>query len=85
MADNMEGEFSREFKQQMRENRFSDWESLEEWLKSQNIPYSKPDFKIVVGEIHIHSNMKVSFGSSRRYQYNLEKIKDRIIKELIIK
>ncbi len=39
MADNMEGEFSREFKQQMRENRFSDWESLEQWLKEQKISY----------------------------------------------
>lgn len=83
MADNMEGEFSREFKQQMRENRFSDWESLEQWLKEQKISYSKPDFKIVVNDIHIYTNMKVSFGngSSHRYQYNLEKIKTRILKE----
>ena len=78
--DNMEGEFSREFKQQIVENRYKDWENLENWLKENAISYFKDFHKIEIYEnICIYSNMKVSFGTSKRYQYNLEGIKQRIL------
>ncbi len=79
--DNMEGDFSRDFKDDMIQNRYNDWNELESWLKEKDIVYCKDSGKIeIFDNIKIYSNMKVSFGGAKRYQYNLEGIKKRILK-----
>jgi hypothetical protein len=76
--DNMEGEFSREFKKFVASNRYSDWDRLEEWLVENKIIFKKSFDTIEIDDIKIYDNMKVSFGKSKRYQYNLEGIKKRL-------
>lgn len=76
----MEWDFSREFKEQIVLNRHNDWVKFELWLKERSISYTKGKDSIqIFNRIVVYSNMKVSFGSSKRYQYNLEGIKDRIL------
>lgn len=79
--DNMEGQFSREFREQMRENRYNDFEALIKWLIENKIPFKKECTEIEIGNIIIYDNMKVKFGTSKKYQYNLPKLKERILKD----
>lgn len=82
--DNMEGQFSRDFKDQMIMNRYNDYQQLKIWLGENKIEFKdKCGFEIYVGDIVIYDNMKVGFPKSqKRYQYNLEGIKEKILKEV---
>lgn len=82
--DNMEGQFSRDFKENMRLNRFNDFQKLEIWLRENNIEFkNKTGFYFNIGSLTVYDNMKVEFfGSQKRYQYNLEGIKKRILTEV---
>lgn len=81
MSDGMDGEFSRLFKERMIENRHNDFGLLKSWLKEKSINFTEYTFNIVVNDMKIYHNMKVSFGSGlKRYQYNLKGLKDRILK-----
>jgi hypothetical protein len=51
---------------------------LEEWLVENKIIFKKSFDTIEIDDIKIYDNMKVSFGKSKRYQYNLEGIKKRL-------
>jgi len=79
--DNMEGDFSRQFKEDMRNNRHNDFERLVVWLNENKIPHIKEYSYIELTNeyLTIYDNMKVSFDGNKRYQYNLDGIKQRIL------
>jgi hypothetical protein len=84
MSDGMDGEFSRLFKQMVRENRHKDFEDVKSWLKENKINFVEKMFEVYLVDkyITIYPNMKVNFGTSlKRYQYNIEGLKNRLTKD----
>lgn len=73
--DNLEGSVSRQFKQDMADNRRSMFHELKKWLKDNKIDFADGELAITVKGMVVANDMKVEFfGSSKRYQYNLSGI-----------
>jgi hypothetical protein len=83
--DNMEGDFSRMYKEQLRKSRNDDFDSIVKWIEENG--FTKRDMggclRVMRSHnetIDIYPNMKVSFNSSRkRYQYNIDGLKKRLL------
>lgn len=60
--------------------RLNAFEELKEWLRDNNIPYTSANYYgIEVADMKISNVLKVRFNGTRKlYQYNLEKIKERL-------
>ena len=73
------------WKEQVINSRFSDFKELLIWLKEKNINFKETIFGIELSIFDISNTLKVKFPNTRKeYQYNLEGIKERIIKDLHI-
>ena len=83
----MSGYLTREekdlWKEQIINSRFEDFKELLEWLKEKGIEFNQTIYGIELRCFDISNTLKVKFSGTRKeYQYNLEKIKDRLIKDL---
>lgn len=73
------------WKEQVINSRFSDFKELLIWLKEKNINFKETIFGIELSIFDISNTLKVKFPNTRKeYQYNLEGIKKRLIKDLHI-
>jgi len=64
------------------ESRFSDFNELKSWLRLNGVIFSEKTNGVDLKIFFITDLLKVYFkGSEKGYQYNLEGIKERIIKD----
>jgi len=81
----MGGHLTREEKKNWKEETLSrrtyDFLLLKEWLKSEKIEFENHDYFIKVKDLIVEYNLKVIFSSGRKkYQYEIEQLKQRILK-----
>ena len=68
------------WKDEILENRMLQFDELLKWLNEEKIPFTKNVMGIEVNFFQVYFDMKVKFSGTRKsYQYNLEKIKERIL------
>ena len=73
------------WKEQVINSRFSDFKELLIWLKEKNINFKETIYGIELSIFDISNTLKVKFPNTRKeYQYNLEGIKERLIKDFHI-
>ena len=82
----MSGHLTREeknlWKEQVEESRFSDFNELRIWLKEKKINFKEFKNGVELGKYFVSDLLKVYFQGTRKgYQYNLDGIKERIIKD----
>jgi hypothetical protein len=82
----MSGHLSREekniWKEQVEKSRFSDFSELKNWLKDKKVKFKEFQNGIELGDFFVSDLLKVYFKGTRKgYQYNLDGIKERIIKD----
>jgi len=71
------------WKDQIEKSRFSDFNQLKSWLKNKGVVFEEKGNGINLNRLFISDLLKVYFDGTRKgYQYNLEGIKERLIKEL---
>jgi hypothetical protein len=80
----MSGHLTREekdlWKREVVNYRLTTFEELKKWLKMNNIQFTSDIFGITLPTMKISNQLKVTFnGSKKSYQYNLEKIKEKIL------
>ena len=83
----MSGYLTREeknlWKDQIEESRSSDFNELKYWLKSKGVSFQEMANGISLNNMFISFLLKVYFDGTRKgYQYNLDGIKERLIKDL---
>ena len=70
------------WKEQVEESRFSDFNELRIWLKEKKINFKEFKNGVELGKYFVSDLLKVYFQGTRKgYQYNLDGIKERIIKD----
>jgi len=79
----MSGHLTREekdlWKKEVVDYRLAAFEELKVWLKENNIQFKSNIFGIELPNMKIDNQLKVKFpGTRKSYQYNLEKIKEKI-------
>lgn len=82
----MSGHLTREekifWKEKVEQSRLSDFDELKSWLKSKGISFEEKANGIDLNRIFISNFLKVYFEGTRKgYQYNLDGLKERLIKE----
>jgi hypothetical protein len=83
---NMSGHLTREeknlWKEQVEKSRFSDFTELKTWLNDKKVNFKEFGNGIELGKFFVSDLLKVYFQGTRKgYQYNLDGIKERIVKE----
>ena len=83
----MGSHLTREEKDLWKENvinsRFEDFKELTKWLKENGIKFEETTYGIKLNLFSISNTLKVGFPNSRKsYQYNLDGLKERLIKDL---
>ena len=82
----MSGYLTREekefWKEKVAQSRFSDFTELKTWLKDKKITFKEFGNGIELGKFFVSDLLEVYFQGTRKgYQYNLDGIKERIVKE----
>ena len=85
----MSGHLTREEKNKWNEDviksRFDDFKELLKWLKEKEIEFVETIYGVELPLFDVSNTLKVKFPNTRKqYQYNLEGIKERLIKDLNI-
>ena len=82
----MSGHLTREeknlWKEQVEKSRSSDFIELKTWLKDKKVNFKEFANGVELGKFFVSDLLKVYFQGTRKgYQYNLDGIKERIIKD----
>lgn len=83
---NMSGHLTREeknlWKEQVEKSRSSDFSELKTWLKDKKVNFKEFANGVELGNFFVSDLLKVYFQGTRKgYQYNLDGIKERIVKD----
>jgi hypothetical protein len=85
----MSGHLTREEKDKWKEDvinsRHDDFKELVKWLGEKGINFKETMYGVELNLFDISNTLQVNFpGSRKKYQYNLEGIKERLIKDFKI-
>lgn len=71
------------WKDEIDNSRLSDFIELKTWLKNKGVVFEEKTNGIKLNKLFISDLLKVYFdGTNKGYQYNLDGIKERLIKDL---